>query len=274
VLPYALFHVYGVYVVGLLGGQFALRFFPSLWVDPVTYLRWKGMIASTLGFEWFLVALLGTFLIREKAPRTLFIAVWIGYFVYGMTFSHHISTHDYYQLPFVPAVAVGLAAAVQVVVNRLQAPKPVLYSLLIGITLFWVTMNAWDVRVKLKKDDYRGDAAFWTMLGKKLEGKSVVSITPDYGYRLAYWGWTHTENWLSSGDFNYRAEAGQTFDMEKIFEEQVAGKVVFLVTMFGELEKQPKVKSLLYNHYPLLEENEEYVLFDLQHPLPGTGSGE
>ena len=42
VLPYALFHIYGVYIVDLLGGQFAMRFFPNLWIDPVTYLRWKG----------------------------------------------------------------------------------------------------------------------------------------------------------------------------------------------------------------------------------------
>jgi hypothetical protein len=273
VLPYALFHVYGVYIVGLLGGQFALRFFPNLWIDPITYLRWKGMIDSTLVFEWFLAGLVGTFLIREKGPRTLFIAVWLGYFVYGMTFSHHISTHDYYQLPFVPAVAVGLAAAAQVIVHKMQAPKAVLYGLLIGVTLFWITMNAWDVRVKLKKDDYRGDAAFWTMLGEKLEGKSVVSITPDYGYRLAYWGWTPSLNWMSSGDFNYRAEAGQTFDVEQMFKEEVAGRDVFLVTMFGELERQPKVKNLLYDNYPLLEEDEEYAIFDLQHPLQVEGDG-
>jgi 4-amino-4-deoxy-L-arabinose transferase-like glycosyltransferase len=274
VLPYALFHIYGVYIVGLLGGQFSLRFFPNLWIDPVTYLRWKGMIASTLVFEWFLAALLGIFLIRGKGPRTLFIAVWVGYFVYGMTFSHHISTHDYYQLPFVPAVAVGLAAAAQVVVNRLQAPKAVLYPVLIGATLLWVTLNAWDVRVALKRDDYRGDAAFWSMLGEKLEGKSVVSITPDYGYRLAYWGWTPSQNWLSSGDFNYRALAGQEFDMEKMFREEVAGKDVFLVTMFGELDRQPKIKGLLYENYPLLEEDEEYAIFDLQTPLTGIEMGE
>ena len=84
----------------------------------------------------------------------MFIAVWVGYFVYGMTFSHHISTHDYYQLPFVPAVAIGIAAAAQVVINKMRAPKVVLYSLVIGVTLFWVTMNAWDVRVKLKRDDF------------------------------------------------------------------------------------------------------------------------
>ena len=266
VLPYALFHIYGVYIVGLLGGQFALRFFPNLWIDPVTYLRWKGMIDSTLVFEWFLVALMGTFLIREKCPRVMFIAVWLGYFVYGMTFSHHISTHDYYQLPFVPAVAIGIAAAAQMLIHKMRAPKAVLYGLVIGVILFWVTMNAWDVRVKLKREDFRGDAAFWTMLGEKLDGKSSMSITPDYGYRLAYWGWTSTQNWLSSGDFEYRALAGQEFDMAKMFAEEVAGKDVFLVTMFGELEKQPKVKNLLYENYPMLEQDEEYVIFDLQNP--------
>ena len=101
-----------------------------------------------------------------------------------------------------------------------------------------------------------------------------MSIPPDYGYRLAYWGWTGTQNWLSSGDFEYRALAGQEFDMAKMFAEEVAGKDVFLVTMFGELDKQPKVKNLLYENYPLLEQDEEYVIFDLQHPLTGGDAGE
>jgi hypothetical protein len=171
-------------------------------------------------------------------------------------------------------VAIGIAAAAQVVISKMRTPKAVLYGLVIGVTLFWVTMNAWDVRVKLKREDFRGDAAFWTMLGEKLDGKSSMSITPDYGYRLAYWGWTSTQNWMSSGDFEYRAQAGHEFDVDKMFAEEVTGKDVFLVTMFGELEKQPKVKYLLYEQYPILEEDEEYVIFDLRDPLPAKDAGE
>ena len=110
ILPYGIFHVYGVYISGLLESQFKLRFFPQLWLDPVFYLRWKGLIASTVGFEWFLVALMSIFLVREKTHRGLVIGLLLGYFAYGLTLSYHISTHDYYHLPLIPVVAIGLAA--------------------------------------------------------------------------------------------------------------------------------------------------------------------
>ena len=107
ILPYLLYFVYGVFISGALASQFEGRFFPNLWIDPVFYLQWNTMIASTAGFEWFWLALLCTFLIRGRAERGLFLGAWVGYFLYGMTFAYHISTHDYYQLPLLPLVADG-----------------------------------------------------------------------------------------------------------------------------------------------------------------------
>ncbi len=273
VIPYGIFHIYGVYISGLLESQFSLRFFPQMWKDPVFYLRWNGQISSVVGFEWFLLGLLGTFLIKDKAQRAMMVGAWVGYFVYGMTLPYHISTHDYYQVPFIPLVALGLAAGAELLLRNLRGARWVLYPLVIGVVLFAVTIKAWDVRVTLKRDDYRGEAAMWQKLGQELgPGASVVGLTHDYGYRLSYWGWVTPSNWLTSGDFNYRALAGQTFDMDQLFAEQTAGKDYFVVTLFNELESQPELKSLLYNHYPILDETGDYIIFDLRHPTKPLGS--
>jgi len=268
VLPYGIFHIYGVYISGLLESQFKLRFFPQLWLDPVFYLRWKGLIASTVGFEWFLVALLSVFLVREKPYRGLVIGLLLGYFAYGLTLSYHISTHDYYHLPLVPVVAVGLAASAGTLFNNLKGTKWLVYPVLVGIILFGVVTSAWDVRVQLKRMDYRSEITFWERLGEKVgAGASVVGLTHDYGYRLSYWGWITSTNWMTSGDFNYRALDGQEFDMVTLFEEETDGKDFFVVTLLSELESQPHLKKLLYENYPVLEETEEYLVFDIRNRL-------
>lgn len=273
VLPYALFHIYGVYITGLLQGQFSLRFFPQLWIDPVFYLRWNGEISSVVDFELFLAALIGVFLMREKAGRWLLIGAWIGYVLFSLALPYHAMTHDYYQLPIIPLVALGLAALIARLLNFLQGPRLMASLGVLAVLLFWTTIKAWDVRVNLKRMDYRGEPAIWQDLGKKLGPDShVLALTQDYGYRLGYWGWITPTNWMYSGDFTVREMSGMEFDHEKIFFEQTEGKDYFLVTQFSEFEAQADLKDLLYANYPLIEDTDDYLIFDLKHPLPGGGA--
>ncbi|KPL76058.1 hypothetical protein ADN00_11955 [Ornatilinea apprima] len=265
VVPYAMFHIYGMYISGLLREQFSLRFFPQLWTDPVFYLQWKGLIASTVGFEWFLLALLGIMLLRERTARGLLLAAFGGYFVYGLTFAYHISTHDYYQLPLIPLVALGLAGGVDSLVRGIQAKKWLAYPLLAGVLLFAVVTSAWDIRVALKRDDFRNEAVFWTRLSEKLgDNVSVVALSQNYSYPLKYWGWMQVTNWMTAGDFNYRKLAGVEFDVQKLFEEETAGKDYFIVTLLDDLNNQPEVKELLDANYPVFEQSSDYVIYDLR----------
>ena len=264
-LPYALFHVYGVYINGELASQYSQRFFPQLWLDPVHYLQWKGAIAGTVGFEWFLTALVSIFLVQAKALRGLLTGVWAGYGAYGMFFSYHIATHDYYQLPLIPLVALGLGVGAGFVLPRLQGRRVFLFPLAAAALAFAIVTQAWDVRVQLKRDDYRPEAGYWQRLGQELgQGATVVGLTHDYGYRLAYWGWVNSTAWMTSGDYNLRALGGAEIDTEAAFEEAVAGKDYFIVTLLGEWERQPKLRALLERRYPLLETETDALVFDLR----------
>ncbi|MEW6093988.1 MAG: hypothetical protein AB1531_08500, partial [Chloroflexota bacterium] len=74
--------------------------------------------------------------------------------------------------------------------------------------------------------------------------------------------------WYTSADINVRYMAGQDeADIARKFTEDIAGKQYFLVTMFGEFADQPIIKDYLYSHYPIYAETDEYIIFDLQHPL-------
>ena len=267
ILPYGLFYIYGIYISGQLAGQFSLRFFPQLWLDPVFYLQWNGQIRSTIGFEWFLMGLIGTLVMKNKEYRIMFLAAWVGYFAYGLALSFHIYTHDYYQLPFIPLVALGLAGGARAIFDQIPGPKWIPIVVITGVVAFVVTLNAWDIRVALKRTDFKNEVIFWKKLGDHIgHDKKVIGLTQDYGYRLSYYGWVENTNWMTSNDYNYRELAGGQINEENLFKEQITGKDIFVVTMLGELDKQPKLKSMLYNHFPVLEQTSDTVIFDLLHP--------
>ncbi len=268
ILPYAVFHFYGVFITGQMASQFSLRFFPQLWLEPAFYLQWIGQINGTVGFPFFLAAILGIFLLAEKSHRAMLVGVVVGYFLYGMTFTHHITTHDYYHLPLVPLVAAGVGVVLSAVMNQLRGPKWLSRLVITLVLLIWVGVNAWDVRVTLKRADYRPEAAIWQELGETLgQGTSVVGLLHDYGYRLEYWGWVTPSVWFTSGDLRYRELAGQTFDFDTLFEETTAGRQYFVVTLFGEYESQPELKGKLDKGYPVYKQTGDYLIFDLMHPL-------
>ena len=90
-LPTLAYTFYGLFGAGFLGQQFAFRFFPNLWLDPVFYLRWKEQIDAVIGFGTFMFALTGMFL-APRPGRGLLQGIWIGYVIYSMTFAYHTIT--------------------------------------------------------------------------------------------------------------------------------------------------------------------------------------
>lgn len=264
ILPFAVYHIYGVFIAGFLSNQFGLRFYPELIKDPFHYLIWKDMIDRTLVLELFLIALLGILAIKKKPARVLFIFVWVGYLLYGTVFSYHIISHDYYQVPFVPAVAVGLAGAGAALLNALKGKRAFTYLVITSVLFFWMSINFWDARMHLKHNVYKTEPPFWQMLGKKLEDLSVMSMTADYGMRLTYWGEKGSTHWMSTYDFDVREMAGQEIDREALFLETVEGKDVFVITEFAQLDNQPNVKQMLYENFPILEQTDQYIIFDLR----------
>jgi hypothetical protein len=136
------------------------------------------------------------------------------------------------------------------------------------VVLIGIAIPAWYARDLIVKADYYNEPGFWDEIGDKLGHEDgVIGLTQDYGYRLAYWGWQSSTAWFTSADIDVRYLAGQNVDIPRKFAEDTAGKKYFLVTMFGEFDKQPVVKDLLYKNYPIYARTEEYIIFDLQHLL-------
>src|SRR3990172_2079601 len=137
--------------MGRLESQFEGRFFPELWPDPSFYVRWFGSASGHMGYGAILAGLLGLFLFTNPARRAYGMGLWLGYFLLGMTFPYHITTHSYYPLPLIPIVALSLVPLAAVALGALAGLKPVLLirAAVLGLLLFGAAGKAWEARLEL-----------------------------------------------------------------------------------------------------------------------------
>ena len=96
-----------------------------------------------------------------------------------------------------------------------------------------------------------------------------------YGWRLQYWGYTPVSLWPYQADYALLLAHGGNLssDLQPEFEERTSGFDYFLVTDFGELNAQPKLKAILENDYPIIQEGDGYVLYDLRVENPDNRGG-
>jgi 4-amino-4-deoxy-L-arabinose transferase-like glycosyltransferase len=264
ILPGAAYVIYGVWVAGFLGQQFGGRFIPSLFLSPSYYLGWIGMLNHVIGGVVLTMALIGLFFFENGTRRFAF-GLWIGYFLFGLYFNYHISSHDYYSLPLIPIVALSLAPFGDWFFAQLTKLTESRFTRAAAVVILLLGLFAtlWNLRAEMKSVDYRPKAQMWAKIGELIGDKNVVGLTQDYGSRLAYWGWKNPTSWPTYGDLVYHADLrGAENNFEKSFTEVAAKKELFLVTDFDELKRQPLLKEKL-SGYPIFAEGDGYIIFDL-----------
>ena len=273
-IPTLIYMFYGFFVQKGLGSDFALRFFPQLWIDPVFYLRWEGMIESVIGLAFFVAALVGIFLYETKEKRWILISYWIAYVIFALTFAYYFSTHDYYHIALVPVVGLSLAPLGELISSRLRQLNPGkwLRFVIIACLVFGLAFNLWNVRNTFHKTDYRPQLAYWQHIGVVLKGHSTTALTQDYGYRLEYLGWIlPAAYWPYTGDTALRELAGMAPpDFLSQFKQLTKRSEFFLITDLQELDDQPQLKDYLQTHYPVYEQGTDYLIYDLRTTLPGA----
>lgn len=269
-LPSVIYSLFSSATSSALSGYFYMQFHPEMWIDPAFYFRWEYVINYITGFGTTLLAVLSIFIADKKRERPVLAGLWIGYVLFGLVFSYATYTHYYYQEFLIALVAISIGQALKLFFDRFLQQSPGLLPrvVLVGLVLGGLSVQAWYSRNTFINNEYRHEAAFWAEIGDVLgHNASVVGLTQDYGYRLAYWGYQNSVAWLTSDDINARYLAGIDIDPLELFQQDTEGKQYFLVTMFGEFDNQPVIKDLLYANYPIYAETDEYIIFDLQHPL-------
>ena len=274
VLPGATWILYGKYMLGLFGGGMSGRFIPALLASPLFYIQWQNKTAVVASGIGIMLGLLGVFIVKERAVQAFLLGIWGAYFIFGLYFNYHISTHDYYSLPLIAIVAVSLAPLGNWFFARLrEAGSPFgdesnwMRGAVFLVLLYGVFSTVWGVRNEMKTVDYRPQEAYWTEIRDALGPEaSVAALTEDYGNRLVYWGWLKAALWPSWGDLYQADVRGNQRDIDKLFAEIAAQKSLFLVTDLEDFAKQTDLRVKLAG-YPVLVQGDGYLIYDLQKPL-------
>jgi hypothetical protein len=202
-------------------------------------------------------------LLAPARLRWLLISLWVGYLLYGLTLPFQMYTHSYYHIQLIPIVALGLAAALNPLFESAAVQSGVGRVGFILLMVVVVGYQSWVARSVLVAEDFHHEPAFWQEVGDAIPADAdAIGLTQDYGFRLMLWGWRKVSLWPLSTGLSEERGGGQAARAEDFF-AITEGKEYFLVTAFGQLDKQPDLKIIL-EQYPIAVQGDGYVLYDLQ----------
>jgi hypothetical protein len=194
--------------------------------------------------------------------RWLLISLWVGYLLYGLTLPFQMYTHSYYHIQLIPIITMGLAVVAYPLIENVAGMGTARSVPFIALVVAVFGFQAWVAKSVLMAESFRHEPAFWENIGTQIptDGKTIA-LTQDYGFRVMLWGWHDVNLWPLITDLA-EIKIGVNDPSEK-FSELTVGKDYFLVTAFGQLDKQPGLKKIL-DTYPVIAQGDGYVLYDLR----------
>lgn len=230
-------------------------------LSPDFYAGWLAFLGGLFGLTVLLLGVVGSLLAPARA-RAMLIGVWAGYLLYGLTLPFQMFTHSYYHVQLIPIVALGLGVAAGPILERVAGQGRVWRLGVAMAVLAAIGYQGWVARSLLVAEDHRHEPGFWKRVGQAIPADAdVIGLTQDYGYRLMYWGWRKIALWPLST--NLAAARGGEPDASGDFAENTDGMDYFLVTAFGQLEKQRGLAAIL-DGLPVAAQGEGFVLYDLR----------
>jgi 4-amino-4-deoxy-L-arabinose transferase-like glycosyltransferase len=170
-LPVLAYHIYGVFIVGSLGEQFRGRFFPQMLGEIKYYLQWKNAISVVSGHSLILLlALIGFILYFRKEKFWFLSGIGIGYILYCIFFTYHITTHYYYHLPAIPLIGILLAGISTLIFKNLNQ-RTLLIMMRVGLVGL-VLIGMAGGYYKLSEEDYRYQPYYYNKVASFVERDS------------------------------------------------------------------------------------------------------
>lgn len=225
------------------------------------YTKWLAFLGTIFGQTIIFLSMAGA-LIAKPRMRWLLISLWIGYLLYGLTLPFQMYTHSYYHIQLIPILALGLAVVLNPLVESVSALGGVGRVGFITLVVAVVGYQAYVARSVLVAEDFHHEPAFWSSVAEVTpSNRNIMALTHDYGYRLMLYGWRKVSLWPLTTGLSEARNPNKN-DAEQ-FAELTEGMDYFLVTAFGQLEKQPDLKKIL-DAYPIAAKGDGYVLYDLR----------
>lgn len=197
--------------------------------------------------------------------RGFLLGIWAGYLICGFVFSYHYMTHYYYHLPAIPLLGISIGALAEYVFRWIRKVKVLKYLAWVGVASVLIA-GLFLGYEKLAEEDYHHEPGWYANVASFIERDAkVISLSQNYSYRIAYYGWIHPRNWPGTIDFEHAALQGADPEpFSEHFANYTAAYDYFLVTQMDEFKRQEELYNELYNNYPIYKEGGGYVIFDLR----------
>ena len=269
--PTVLYYGYGIFISGALQGQADTSFIPKLLFEFYFWQFWLKHIYRIIGFTAFIGGMLGILLFPADWRRAVIIGLWVGYFVYGLVFTYHIHTHDYYQLPFVPVIALSLGPVVTSLINNVLEIRSHWSRRALVASILFLAIGlhiGLFMRMRQEMPAFAKEVSIAEDIGEAIDHSTQTLILAPYsGSPLKYHGELAGWPWPTQGDITSERLVGKSelsveerfYSLKPIHEAQY-----FIVTDFNEFSAQADLRDFLVKNFPIFLQSDSYIIFDLQ----------
>jgi hypothetical protein len=258
-----------VYALIWIPNQVDSKILPQLWISRSFYVGWGKNVLRAVGAIPLLGAGLGYVLTRRLWP--LGIGLGVAYLGYSATFPYHAMTHDYYQLPMLLMVTIGLGglgSALAQIVQRGSFRRGLAVAVALGVAVVLTFALAPRNLYETPPGTFP-DAPRFQAIGQRLgAGEQVLTYSPNYGKPLMYYGKLLVTFWPNAGDekfYKIMGLPGETADSRLAGFITTVNPHYFVITV--DLGGIPALVDFLDARYALVESDTNLRIYDLTRPL-------
>lgn len=234
-----LFNLYGI--------RFRPAFFRWIFAERVGKL--------ILGY-WGLPLLVLGLVLKPQKKESWFFHWWlVAFLIYVTIFASGNVTHDYYQIPFIPIVAIFLAKGSYwlLTVSRQQFSRLLCYLLLVVCCVFMIGFSWYEVRGFYL---IQGGVDLAGLAVDELTPKDALVLTGDSNDATLLYN-TNRHGWTGG----YASYFPNT--LESLDKARELGAEFYVTTKVNEL-KDSDFGQFLYRESKLVKETDQYAIFDLR----------
>jgi len=259
---------------------------PGLLLEAWFYQGTEKWIARVVGYPALALGLYGAGLAARAGDRLL-VGLLAGYVGYLGIFTYHAATHEYYHMPLLIPIALGLGW----VAARLgQSLEPMCHSRPRRIALGVLAVIAFAGYLRVTRQYYFGpwrctpimrtvlddlaaarqqrDANYRTVRELVGPGAKVIAVTEDYGYPLEMVAWLRVQCWPPQHDIAIMLRSGVLpagFTHDSHVAKYIAEGCEFaVITDFVEFNKQPELRAALEQRGRLAVNEPGLLVYDLR----------
>jgi 4-amino-4-deoxy-L-arabinose transferase-like glycosyltransferase len=282
VLPSVAYYAYATIFATYLTGHVSDKVQPKLLARASFWHDWANEIVQLLrlhhgSFETssavvvLLAGVVGSALARPGMPRALLLGLWAGYLMFGLVFTAHISTHSYYSLPLVPAVALGIGVLAERVLRAVGKLPGIVRVCLAAAAAAALLGGMAAGHQGLADPALRRQAGEYRRIGAIVKhSPSAVVLGDDLGEAVDYEGWIGGRYWpLQRTESLGGVTAAERFRHRtgSRYYPNVAGMQppaqYFIVTDLAELHGQADLERYI-RRYRVVASSATYVIYDLR----------